>query len=219
MKYKGVSPMWVKICGITRLEDAVSAATFGADAVGFVFADSPRRVTPDEARRLSFEMPDGPLKVGVFVDSPPQEVEETVRHCGLDLVQLHGAESPELYSALGDIAIKAVRVNGGIDIAAVKQYRCRALLFDCYDLDRHGGTGRTFDWRLLRLVDSGTRVIVAGGLNPGNVGQAVAQARPYGVDVSSGVEKEPGVKDPVLMYRFIENARKADYEVRRCQVG
>ncbi len=208
--------MWVKICGITRLEDAVEAARFGADAIGFVFAESPRWVSPDLARDISRRTPDGPAKVGVFVDSPVEEVLETVRYCGLDLVQLHGDEDEDYCAKLGDIAIKAIRVNGSVDVARARSYPCHALLFDGFDREKRGGTGKTFDWTVLRLLDDKRRIIVAGGLTPDNVGKAVKAARPYGVDVSSGIEKEPGIKNPVLMYRFIEKARRADYEVNGC---
>jgi phosphoribosylanthranilate isomerase len=205
--------MWIKVCGITRLEDAVSAATFGADAVGFVFAASPRRVTPEQVCEISSRMPSGLQKVGVFVDSPIDLVREVVECCGLDLVQLHGGESPEYCAALGDMAIKAIRVDRGTDVLGASRYQCGALLFDSRAQANRGGTGQTFDWRLLHLLDDRKRVIVAGGLDPGNVAKAVRLVRPYGVDVSSGVEREPGVKDPVLMYEFIQNARRADYEV------
>ncbi|MHB8896930.1 MAG: phosphoribosylanthranilate isomerase [Candidatus Geothermincolia bacterium] len=209
--------MWVKICGITRLEDAVSAARFGADAVGFVFAKSPRRVTPDAAREIAHEMPDGPAKVGVFVDCPLEEVIAIAEHVRLDMVQLHGDEGYEYCSALGGRAIKAMRVGGTIDIARATRYAqegaCDALLLDAFDPSRNGGTGRTFDWKMVKLIEGSPRVIIAGGLGPANVGEAVKMARPYGVDASSGIEKSPGVKDPVLMYKFIEKARKADYEV------
>jgi len=208
--------MWVKICGITRLEDAVEAARFGADAVGFVFAESSRRVTPDQARTISRRMPDGPATVGVFVNSPLEEVRETAWYCRLDYVQLHGDEDQEYCAALGDMAIKAMRVNGSVDIARARDYPCHALLFDGYDPKRRGGTGKTFDWTILRLLDEKRRIIVAGGLSPENVGAAVKAARPFGVDVSSGIETEPGRKDPVMMYRFIEKARRAGYEVDGC---
>jgi len=208
--------MWIKICGITRLEDAQAASTFGADAVGFVFADSPRRVTPEEARSISLGMPEGTARVGVFVDAPLLEVRETALYCGLDMVQLHGSESPEYCRALGDMVIKAVRVRDGMDVLRSRVYGGTRLLFDCHDPERAGGTGRSVDWKLLHLIDSRAQVIIAGGLRPPKVAEAVRLARPFGVDVSSGVESGPGRKDPVLMYEFIEKARKADFEVSRC---
>jgi phosphoribosylanthranilate isomerase len=210
--------MWIKICGITRLEDALSAARFGADAVGFVFADSPRRVSPVQARDIAGEMPGRPARVGVFVDSPPEEVLRIAEYCGLDLVQLHGNEDAEYCDALGDRAIKALRVAEKADLLKVRDYRCRAVLLDGYAKttnsgNGNGGGGAGIDWKMLRVIKSGRPVIVAGGLQPGNVAAAVKETHPYGVDVSSGVESAPGIKDPVLMYEFIERARKADYEV------
>jgi len=210
--------MWIKICGITRLEDALSAARFGADAVGFVFADSPRRVSPVQARDIAREMPGRPARVGVFVDSPPEEVLRIAEYCGLDLVQLHGNEDNEYCDALGDRAIKALRVAEKADLLKVRDYRCRAVLLDGYAKTTNGGNGNGgggagIDWKMLRVIKSGRPVIVAGGLQPGNVAAAVKETHPYGVDVSSGVESAPGIKDPVLMYEFIERARKADYEV------
>lgn len=211
----GVRVMWVKICGITRLEDAVSAARFGADAVGFIFADSPRRVPEDVARDISMRMPAGPAKVGVFADAPFDEVKRVAGRLGLDMVQLHGDEGPEYCDALGDAAIKAVKVSGGLDVLEVNRYRCGLVLVEARN-GRRGGHGGGFDWRVLRMPHLRKSLVVAGGLSPENVAGVVKAARPYGVDVASGVESAPGVKDPVLMYRFIENARRADYEVRAC---
>jgi len=205
--------MWVKICGITKLQDAVSAARFGADAVGFVFADSPRKVTPKQARKIAKAMPAGPEKVGVFVNRPLDEIEEIVEYCGLDLVQLHGDEDPAYCSMLGERAIKALRVRGSTDLAKVDKYPCRAVLLDGYENAGRGADDSGFDWRMVSVFDAGLPIIVAGGLTPYNVGKAITTARPFGVDVSSGVEAAPGIKDPVLIYRFIEKARKVDYEV------
>ncbi len=208
--------MWIKICGITRLEDALSATRFGADAVGFVFADSPRQVTPWRARAITRELPGSLAKVGVFVDSPPGEVLRIAEYCGLDLVQLHGAEEPAFCAALGDRAIKALRVADRSDLLRARDYPCRAVLLDGYNGangGREDGDGTRVDWRILRVIKIASPVIIAGGLDPGNVAGAVRETRPYGVDVSSGVEHSPGIKDPVLIYKFIERARKADYEV------
>lgn len=203
--------MWIKICGITRLEDAEAAARFGADAVGFIFAESPRKISPRQAAGISRSMPPGPARVGVFMNHPLEEVTETAEYCGLDMVQLHGEEDERYYSALcaGVDVIKAVRVNGWADLARIRSYPCHSLLVDGYGSN---GEGR-FDWRLLSLLPREMRLIIAGGLNPENAGEAIRLLRPYGVDVARGVETAPGVKDPVLMYRFIERARKAEREV------
>ena len=205
--------MWVKICGITRTEDAAAAARFGADAIGMVFAESPRKVTPDEAKRISLEAPRGPSRVGVFVDSSPEEVLEIVDYCGLDLAQLHGGEGRGHFEALGNIAIKAARVRSLSDMSRVALLPFERILFDC-----PGGIPGTsdlqeYDWSLVRFFDGSRQVILAGGLTPENIGAAIRAARPYGVDVSSGVESSPGLKDAAKMYRFIEKARKTDYEV------
>jgi phosphoribosylanthranilate isomerase len=207
--------MWIKICGITRLQDAVSAARFGADAVGFIFADSPREVTPEQAREIARAMPAGPERVGVFVNRPLDEVEEIVDYCGLDLIQLHGDEDPAYCSMLGGRAIKALRVTGNTDLVKVDKYSCRAVLLDGFENTGHGAEGNGFDWRMVGVIDAGRPIIVAGGLTHENVGKAITTARPFGVDVSSGVETAPGIKDPVLIYRFIEKARKVAYEVNK----
>lgn len=204
--------MWIKICGITRLEDAVAAFRFGADAIGFIFADSPRRVTPERAREISRSMPRGPSRVGVFVDSTLDEVERTTEYCGLDLVQLHGHEDEEYCASLGEHVIKAIRLNGNADLLHAGVYGGRTLLLDGYSSGGNGHEGEPYE-RLVRLLAPGRTLIVAGGLDPGNVREAVSSLKPYGVDVASGVESSPGVKDHALMYSFIERARKAEYEV------
>lgn len=202
--------MWIKICGITRVEDAMSAARFGADAIGFVFAESPRRITPDWAREISLSAPESVSRVGVFMDRPPQEVMRIAAYCRLDAVQLHGSEDEEYCGELGGRVIKAIRVDRETDMVSAAEYPVDALLLDGYC---GGGNGEGFDWRQVGLLPKSIKVIVAGGLDPGNVKEAIKRVSPYGVDVSSGVESSPGVKDPVLMYRFIESARVVDYKV------
>jgi phosphoribosylanthranilate isomerase len=160
-------------------------------------------------------MPDGPERVGVFVNRPLDEVEEIVDYCGLDLVQLHGDEDPAYCSMLGAKAIKALRVTGSTDLAEVYKYSCRAVLLDGFENTGFEADGNGFDWRMAGVIDEGRPIIVAGGLTHENVGRAITAARPFGVDVSSGVETAPGIKDPVLIYRFIEKARKVAYEVNR----
>ncbi len=198
--------MWIKVCGITRLEDAVSAARFGADAVGFVFDGGDRSISPDEARDIARRMPAGPAKVGVFSGASASEVARTAEYCGLDLVQLRGGEDEEYCRELGDMVIKTVEVEDTLDVIRARRYPCRALVLDGYGC-------ASMDWKRVRALKPGHPVIISGELNPGNVGRAVKEVAPYGVDVCAGVESEPGVKDPVLMYRFIEKARKADYDL------
>jgi phosphoribosylanthranilate isomerase len=208
--------MWVKICGITRLQDAVAAARFGADALGFVFVESPRRVTPEQVRAITRELPSRPVKVGVFADMPSEEVARIADFCDLDMVQLHGSEDAGYCEAIGSNVIKALRVRENTDLLRAHAYRCCAVLLDGYNGEASGKSAagaKRVDWRMLRVMEQGPPLIIAGGLHPGNVGDAVRETIPYGVDVSRGVESAPGIKDPVLIYRFIESARRADYEV------
>jgi len=203
----------VKICGITNIEDAQWAAQRGADALGFVFAESPRQVAPSRAREILREL--GPLVtgVGVFVDRPAEEVKSILAASGCAVAQLHGSEPPEYIDQLAPYAVvKAIRVGAGIDAVDVGRYKeARAILLDTHVEGRAGGTGCRFDLSLARrLVQEGWRVIVAGGLTPENVGEVLASVRPYGVDVSTGVESAPGRKDPEKVARFIAAVRAAD---------
>lgn len=204
--------MFIKVCGITNAEDAHWAVHCGASALGFVFCSSPRRVTPEQARVLCEGLPSGVRSVGVFVDDPLSRVREVAAYCGLDLVQLHGNPSPAACRRMGWPCIRAFRVRNETSLRSLQDYRgsVRAVLLDAWDEERAGGTGRTFDWRLApRMRRLGMPVILAGGLTPENVGSAVAQARPHGVDVSSGVERRPGVKDPAMVRQFVKRARQA----------
>lgn len=198
----------VKICGITNLRDALLAVDSGADALGFVFyEESPRRVTPEATAAIVAELPPFVSKVGVFVNSPLETVERIMSYCRLDLAQLHGAETPAFCRALFPKVIKAFRVSGRQGLGEVADYSASAYLLDAYDPEAVGGTGKTFDWELARTVSAAHRVILAGGLTPANVGQAVALVKPYGVDVSTGVESSPGKKDAGLLRAFIRAAR------------
>ena len=205
----------IKICGITSPDDALEATRAGADALGLnFFPGSARFLRPELARQIVGALRGVPvLKVGLFVNSPPDAVARTCDELELDLVQLHGDEDPAYCSMLGERAIKALRVRGSTDLAEVDKYPCRAVLLDGYENAGRGADGSGFDWRMVSVFDAGLPIIVAGGLTPDNVGKAITTARPFGVDVSSGVEAAPGIKDPVLIYRFIEKARKVDYEV------
>lgn len=208
------SEVVVKICGLTNLEDARHAWRAGADLLGFVLvAGTPRYVKPEAAATLVRALRDegcGALMVGLFAHESPAAVRATAEVCGFDLVQIHGDPSPAETAALGVPALVARRVRGNIDWAPLAAYRAWGYVLDGYDPVRLGGTGRTWDWALAADRPEGTgRVLIAGGLTPENVAAAVRAARPWGVDVSSGVESLPGRKDPNRVARFIEQAKGA----------
>ena len=204
----------VKICGLTNVEDAEAAAEAGADFLGLVFyPHSPRCVTPEQAHRIVEAVRPSfwALRfVGVFVDEEPKIVRRIASCCGLDYAQLHGAEPPEMVTDLmagGLGVIKAFRVRDGASLAEIARYRATAYLLDAYVSGRPGGTGHTFDWTLARRAKPYGPVILAGGLTPANVVQAVRATHPWGVDVSSGVEAAPGRKDADRMHRFVVAAK------------
>lgn len=200
----------VKICGITNLEDARHAATCGADALGFVFYPaSPRFVNPDLARRIIADLPPLVTSVGLFVNETPARIREMVEFCGLNTVQLHGDEEPDQCNYPPCRVIKALRLKQPMDNGLFAAYQVSALLLDAYIPDQFGGTGQRCDWQQAAVIAAQQRVILAGGLNPENVADAVRQVHPYGVDVSSGVEKKPGQKDPEKVARFIRMAKEA----------
>ena len=199
----------VKICGITNLGDALVAAEYGADALGFVFfKGSPRYVPPDEARKIILGLPSFITTVGVFVDEEPEEVERILKHTAVDVAQLHGHEPPEACMA-GRRVIKAIRIKELADLEPLRHYRVSAFLLDTYAPDSFGGTGQTFNWDIAVDAKQFGKIILAGGLNPDNIEKAVRLVRPYAVDVSSGVEEEKGRKDHRKLKLFIERAKKA----------
>lgn len=204
----------VKICGITNFEDAVSAARFGADALGFNFyQESPRFIDAPAARAIIDSLPAYVLCVGVFVNESHGSIVETARISGIGAVQLHGEELPEFASAVkratGLEVIKAFRVSAGFRPDDVLNYDVDAILLDAYSPEEHGGTGETFDWKIAAHVRTlFPRMYLAGGLGPENVAEAVASVAPYAVDVCSGVELRKGIKDAERVRRFIEGARK-----------
>ena len=195
----------VKICGLTNPADALCAARAGADALGFVFAESPRRVGPDQAREIIAGLPPLVATVGVFKDAPLDEVLRLRRLCGLDWVQLCGGEDAAYLAACGPRVIKTLAV--GDRPPDVRAHPGARLLLDAASV-KGGGSGRCFDWGLAREAAQARPLILAGGLNPENVGQAIAIARPWAVDVSSGVEAAPGRKDHELIQRFIAHAKQ-----------
>ncbi len=191
--------MFVKICGITRREDAEAAVTAGADALGFVFwPDSPRFIDPFRARAIVSALPTFVTPVGVFVDQPADYVNAVASLAHLGAVQLHGEESRDYARTMTRPVMKAVRLRDDT-VAAIETWPARVvLLLDAHDPVRRGGTGRTLDWAAAAAVIAaarGRKIVLAGGLTADNVGEAIARVRPFGIDVSSGVEAAPGIKD------------------------
>ncbi len=200
----------VKLCGLTRLEDVLLGVELGVDAFGFNFVeDSPRRITPAHARDLCAAVPPFTSRVGVFADQLPRVMEATALLAGLTCLQLHGDEPPESCRSIALPWYKAHRVGEDFLPESVSLYRSSTCLLDAYEPGRKGGTGTTFDWSVARLTSAYARVIVAGGLTPVNVGDAIATARPYAVDVGSGVESAPGKKDRKLLREFMQRVREA----------
>lgn len=202
----------VKICGLTSGADLAAAAGLGVDAVGLVFyPPSPRAVGAELARSLLASLPPFVTSVGLFVDAEPDEVRAVLHQVPLDLLQFHGDEPPEYCAAFGRPWLKAIRMRPGVDAEGFARiYGAAAgLLLDTYDPLAPGGTGRCFDWGLIpaRLAP---RIVLAGGLEPANVAEAIRRVRPWGVDVSGGVESAKGVKDPVKMEAFLQGVRDGD---------
>jgi len=201
----------VKVCGITNLDDALAAVEAGAHALGFVFApSSARRVDEETAARIISRLPPLVTRVGVFVDAPVARVKEVIALCNLDLVQLHGEESPDYCQELAGRAVKVFRVRDEGVLSQLWLYRVPAYLLDAYVPGVPGGTGHTFDWEIAVKAKEFGPVILSGGLNPDNVRQAIEKVRPYGVDVSSGVESAPRKKDPAKLKAFIRAVAEAD---------
>ncbi|MFN8151235.1 MAG: phosphoribosylanthranilate isomerase [Solirubrobacterales bacterium] len=206
--------MKVKICGITRLEDAEAAVSAGAWAVGLNHSsESPRQIDLGAAEEIGRELQRRCEVAGVFVNAPIDDIVLAVERERLTLVQLHGEEGPsfcaEVARKTGCKVIKAFRVKNPGDVAAARAYRTDFHLLDAYARGAHGGTGTTFDWELASRDRSGVPVILAGGLDPDNVADAIDAAWPWAVDVASGVEIEPGIKDPNRIVSFIEAAKRA----------
>ena len=199
----------VKICGITNVADGLAAAEAGADLIGLMFYDkSPRFVSIETAAAISRDLPPHVVKVGVFVDPTADLVLRAIAECGLGLLQFHGDESPEFCSQFGLMSMKAFRIRDEQSLEALREYRTDAWLLDAFTPDKQGGTGAKFDWNLAVEANTlGRPIFLAGGLTPDNVAEAVRIVRPYGVDVSSGVESSPGKKDHEKIRRFISAAR------------
>lgn len=202
----------VKICGITRVEDGIAAAESGADAIGLVFhPDSPRHIDIVRARLIRRALPPFVTAVGLFVDADREAIAEVIESARVDVLQFHGEELPETCAEFGLPYIKAIRMHDGIDLRAeARRYAgAAALLLDSYIPGTPGGTGISFDWTRVPR-DLGVPVILAGGLTPDNVARAIRAAWPYAVDVSGGVEREKGIKDPAKIAAFIGQVRGCD---------
>lgn len=198
----------IKVCGITNYEDAMIAADMGADALGFIFAPSMRMIEPELARSIIRELPPFITAVGVFVNFLPKAVNKILNYTGIDVVQLHGDETPGYCRLIAQARIiKRIKIDCDLSfdglIEQTKFYNVSAFL-----LDPGSGSGMTFDWNKIKGVgDYASNIIVAGGLTPENVGQAIKILKPYGVDVCSGVEKTPGKKDPDKLKKFVSEVR------------
>jgi len=202
----------VKICGLTRVSDVEAAVAAGADALGFVFySPSPRAVTPEQAARLCAKLPPFVSAVGLFVDASPECVRATLDQVPLDLLQFHGDEAPDYCASFGRRWIKALRMRPGVDLMAerVRYAGGAGLLLDAYDPARAGGTGQCFDWDRIP-PEIASSVVLAGGLDANNVAEAVERVRPYGVDVSGGVEAAKGIKDQDRINAFMQGVRDGD---------
>lgn len=202
----------VKICGITRLQDALTAIEAGADALGFVFyASSPRAVTPTQVQAITAMLPPFVSKVGLFVNATANEVREAIAAAGLDCLQFHGDESADYCAQFNVPYYKAIRVKPEVNLVQCELdfASASALLLDTYSEKAVGGTGESFDWA---LIPPGLQkpLVLAGGLNPGNVAQAMNQAHPYAVDVSGGVEAEKGIKSPQKIAAFMQQVMQCD---------
>jgi phosphoribosylanthranilate isomerase len=198
----------VKVCGMTSLKDALVAVEGGSDAVGFIFyKKSPRSVTMKTVREIVLELPPFVDTVGVFVDETAEQINKIADYCNLDIIQLHGDESPTFCKKIRRKVIKAFRIKDMQSVKKLSSFQVSGFLLDTFSENLHGGTGKVFDWNLALPAKKFGPVIMAGGLTPNNVQQAVRQIRPYGVDVCSGVESEPGIKDHKKVRAFLNNAK------------
>jgi len=203
--------VYAKVCGITTPREGTFAAESGADAIGLVFAESLRRISVEEAREITAALPEGILKVGVFVNAEPAEVLRIAREVGLDYAQLHGDESPEDVDAVregGLKVMKALRVRGAESLGAIDDYGADLFLLDAWSEKARGGTGERFDWGLAKSLKGRGNIVVSGGLGPENVREAVRHLEPYGVDASSSLEDAPGKKNDERVRRFVSAAKE-----------
>jgi phosphoribosylanthranilate isomerase len=201
---------WIKICGITNLPDALQATALEVDALGFIFAPSPRRIDPSAAKEIICSLPPSIFKIGVFVNEKIPEVRKIADECGLQGLQFHGQESPEYCQAFSLPVIKAIAVRSMDSLKEMRKYSSVSILLDGWSAERAGGSGNAFCWEWAEEVREKRNFILSGGLNSINVYQAVQQLKPFGVDVCSGVEQVPGKKDSWKMMDFVREVRRAD---------
>jgi phosphoribosylanthranilate isomerase len=201
--------MKVKICGITCVEDAGAAVRAGADFLGFIFARSSKRwIDPERARAIIATLPEDVTPVGVFVDAPRSEIVETIQRSGVQLIQLHGQETPTEGAGFQVPVWKAFRVRPDFDVHVLAGYQADAFLLDTYVEGMQGGTGRQFDWKIAVASKPFGRIVLSGGITPENVAAAVREVCPYAIDVSSGVESSPGRKDAGKIARLFDAIRQ-----------
>ena len=204
----------IKICGITNIDDALMSIDAGADALGFNFVpDTPRYLKDTKAAaKIIEQLPPFITTVGLFVNADPELIQAIADECHLDMLQLHGDESPQFCQGFNRRVIKAVRIKDESSCSHLSDYRVSGYLLDTYVKGALGGTGVVFDWQLAIKAKQYGQIVLAGGLDPDNVASAVQQVRPYGVDVSSRVEASPGRKDPLKVRAFIQNVKEVDRE-------
>jgi len=198
----------IKICGITNLEDALIACKLGADVLGFIFSPkSQRQIAPDRAEQIISKIPPFIKSVGVFVNQSTEDIKKLQKRCGFDVIQLHGNESPTFCNSFKQKVIKAIHIEDKSDLFKMTEYKVSAFVLDTKVKGMFGGTGKTFDWQLAIEAKKLGPVILSGGLTPENVAEAIGKVEPYAVDVATGVEVQPGIKDPDKLQAFIESAK------------
>lgn len=202
--------VFTKVCGMTRTEDARNAADSGADAIGLIFAESPRKVSIEKAKEITAPLPDSVRKVGVFVNEGTERVREVASEVGLDLIQLHGDEGPDdvlLLRDKGFTVMKAMRIKDEHSLRGMELFEPDFFLLDAWKKDAYGGTGTRFDWDVAKALRGRANIVVSGGLNSENVRDAIEFFEPFGVDASSSLETRPGVKCGDLVRRFVRAAK------------
>jgi phosphoribosylanthranilate isomerase len=197
----------IKVCGITNAEDALFALSLGVDALGFIFAESKRRITAVNARKIIDILPQSILKVGVFVNEEAKRVREILEFCYLDALQFHGNESPKYILKFRETKIKSFSMEDKDSLDDIAKYKADAYLLDTYSPKEYGGTGKTFNWDLAVKAKKFGPIILAGGLNPDNIEEAIKKVKPCAVDVSSGVESYPGKKDKKKLEELVKKVR------------